>query len=321
MILSRRSLTRATALTLAALTFAACGDSTRPLEVSPEQLEALGEVIAAEVQSGALQLTAADAMGNVDAPTFSVLSGGSRTLAGLALNQQRAAGPSFQVVDPECGVPSQNPPTDTDSDGVPDNFTVTFMLPGCHFTGPDGSFDLTGLIRVSDPSPGTAAAAFNMALENFRFTFDTPDIDGFVRRDGLTSVAASASGLSQSLSLLESAQITGYPQIGVDVDWTATFAAAQGTSITPGEPLPSGTYIVNGALEFRQANQVGAFTVTTVNPLVYDAGCAADLATGLALSPFSSGKVRVGVRNDAARGFAEITYVDCGQAVVVYTAA
>lgn len=320
MTLSSRSFTRAGALTLAALTFAACSDSTAPLDVSPEQLEAIGQTMALEIESGVLQLTAQDAMGTVDAPAFSVQRRTPGNLGGAAFNLQRVAGHpiSLQVVDPECGVPSQNPPTDSDADQVPDNLTITFALPACRFVSETGSFELTGVIRVTDPLPGTAAMAFTMALDNFRFTFSGAEGSGFVRRDGLTSVVATQTGLSQTVSWLESAQFTGFPTLGADIDWSATFAAAQGGTITPGEPLPDGVYQPNGSFEFRQGNRSASFTVTTVVPLQYSAACAAGVVAGTALAPFSSGKVRVAVSNDGDMGYAEVTYVDCNEASVLY---
>jgi hypothetical protein len=320
MIPSSRSFRRAGAVTVAALTFAACGDSTSPLDISPEQLEAIGEMMAVQLESGALQLTAQDAMGTMEAPAFSVQRSSPVNFGGGAFNLQRAAGypVSLQVVDPQCGVPSQDPPTDSDGDQVPDNLTITFAVPACRFSDASGTFELTGLMRVSDPAPGTAGMAFNMSLDNFRFTFTTPDVSGYVRRDGLTSVNVSGTGLSQAVSWLESARISGYPPIVADINWTATFAVAQGATITPGEPLPDGTYTPNGSFEFRQGDRSARFTVTTIEPLQYSAQCAADMGAGTAMSPFSSGKVRVSVSNDGNLGYAEVTYLACGQANVLF---
>ena len=58
MTLSPRSLRRASALTLAAMTLVACSDATAPLDVSPEQLEVIGQAMAGEIESGDTQLTA-----------------------------------------------------------------------------------------------------------------------------------------------------------------------------------------------------------------------------------------------------------------------
>ena len=318
MTLSSNSVRRASALTLAALSLA-CSDATAPLAISPEQLEVIGLTMATELESGALQLTAQDAMGTVDAPQLSIRRPPPGNLGGVALNLQSAGRyPSFQVVDPECGVFSQNPPTDTDADQVPDNLSITFAVPACRFVGQDGSFELTGVIRVTDPLPGTAAAAFNMALDNFRFSFSGVEGSGFVRRDGMTSVAATQTGLSQTVSWIESAQLTGYPTLGADIDWAATFAAAQGSTITPGQPLPDGVYTPNGSFEYRQGGRVAQFTITTVEPLQYSAECAAGIAAGTTWSPFTAGVVRVAVRNDGNMGFAEVTYLDCNEASVLY---
>jgi hypothetical protein len=316
-----RSLRRAGAAILAALTFAACQDSTAPLDISPEELETIGQTMAIQLESGVLQLTAPDAMGTIEPPALSVQRRApSNRFPTLSLNQTAGYPISLQAVDPECGVPSQNPPTDSDGDQVPDNLTITFALPACRVVGEDGSFELTGLVRFSDPLPGTPAAAFNMALDNFRVTFSSTEVSGFVRRDGLTSVLATQTGLSQTVSWLESAQITGLPTIGADVDWSATFAAAEGGIISHGEPLPDGAYQANGSLEFRQGPRSAHFSVTTVEPLQYSAECAAGVVEGTTLAPFSSGKVRVAVQNDGDLGYAEVTYLDCNEASVLYVA-
>jgi hypothetical protein len=320
MTLSPRSLRRASALTLAAMTLVACSDATAPLDVSPEQLEVIGQAMAGEIESGVTQLTAQEAMNGVEMPQFSVQRRAPGGISGLSLSLQGASAPSFQAVGTECGVLSQNPPTDTDADQVPDNVTITFSLPACHFVEENGTFDLTGLIRVSDPSPGTAAMAFNLAMDNVRFTFSSAELSGFVRRDGMTSVSASQTGLSQTVSGLESAQLNGYPSLGVDVDWAATFAAAQGSTITHGEPLPDGAYNVNGSMEYRQGGRAAQFNITTVEALQYSAECAAAMAEGLVWSPFTAGTVRVAVRNDGNIGFAQITYTDCNEATVIYVA-
>jgi hypothetical protein len=320
MTLSPRSLRRASALTLAALTLVACSDATAPLDVSPEQLEVIGQAMATEIETGVTQLTAQEAMNGVEMPQFSVQRRAPGGISGLSLSLQGTSAPSFQVVGTECGVLSQNPPTDSDADQVPDNLTITFSLPACRFIEENGTFDLTGLIRVTDPTPGTAAMAFNMAMDNVRFTFSSAELSGYVRRDGMTSVSASQTGLSQTVSGLESAQLDGYPSLGVDVDWAATFAAAQGSTITHGEPLPDGVYNVNGSMEYRQGGRAAQFNITTVEALQYSAECAAAMAEGLVWSPFTAGTVRVAVRNAGNIGFAQLTYSDCNEATVVYVA-
>jgi hypothetical protein len=324
MTISSRFFTRAGAATLTALSLAACGDSTSPLAVTPEHLEAMGQAMAVELESGVMQLTAQGAMGNVNAPVYSVQRRSPMSFTGAALNVQRASGHpiSFQVVDPQCGVPSQDPPIDSDRDQVPDNLEITFALPACRFSDPSGgTFDLTGVIRVTDPHPGTPGMNFTMAADNFRVTLSNTDFSGYIRRDGLASVAADQTGLSQTVSWLETARISGLPPILVAIDWTATFAAAPGATITPGQPLPDGAFVANGTLQYRQGDAVAQFSVTTVQALQYSAQCAAGVAAGTSPSPFTSGKVRIGVSNEAGRGYAEVTYTNCSAATVVFVAA
>jgi hypothetical protein len=315
--LSFRSFRRAGALAAAAFTFTACSDATGPLDMSPEQVQAIGELLATEIGSGALQLNGADAMGNVGTPSLSVQRRPFGNLGGLALNIQGTR-PRLQTVDTECGVPSQNPPTDLDEDQIPDNLMITFALPACRFVDATGSFDLTGVMHITDGQP-TPGMAFNLSLDDFRVTFNTQDVDGFVRRDGMTSVAASASGLTQTVSWLESAQIQGFPTVGADIDWSASFASTGG-SITPGMPLPDGVYLVNGNFEYRQAGRSASFTIATVEELIYSAECAFGVADGTYAAPFSAGKVQVMGRNDGDRGYAEVTYSACEVASVVFVA-
>ena len=314
-----RFCSRSVSLALAAMTVVACSDATGPLDISPEELEGIGATMAVEFVRGALQLTAQNAMETLVFPSFSVHRS-NRLPLGAAFNVQRAGSlPSFQAVDRRCGVPSQDPPTDSDADNVPDNLTITFAPPACSVTdAANDTFDLTGVIAISDPTPATAGMAFNMSIDNFRLTLSGAEASDYVRHDELASVTASGSGLSHTVSRGWLTQITGSPTIEVDADWSATFTPAQGSTITPGEPLPDGTYTPNGSFEFREGGRSAHFTVTTVDALQYSAACAADLAGGTYWLPFSSGTVRVAVPNDGDLGYVEITHLVCGQARVLY---
>lgn len=315
-----RFATRAVLAPVVALSLVACSESLRPLEVSPEEFESIGQAVALQIEMGAAQLTAAEAIGQAGAPQFSMHSARRAQVSGAAFLVRRYAGSSIraQAVSTECGVPSQDPPVDSDDDYVPDNLVVTFSLPACHFADATGYFDLTGALRVWDPMPGTPAVAFNMSADNFKVTFDMDDIAGFVRRDGLTSVVASANGLSQTVSWLESARIDGVPAIGADIDWTATFAVAQGQSIVPGAPLPDGAYSPNGSFRYRVGPREASFTVTTLSPLQYNAGCATGVQDGSALTPFMGGTIRIAYATQGRSGAVEVTYNDCWGANVQY---
>lgn len=317
MLYSRRSVARAGALTLAAASLAACSDSTAPRDLSVEELQTVAEAVAFEMEGSVMQLTAQDAMGSVDAPVFSLRS---RTARRMLRNDPLSLRLSAQVAGDECGVPSQTPPTDTDADGVPDNFSLTFALPACHFTDVDGSMDMTGVVRVSDPQPGTSGMALTFSLDDFRVAFSGAEMSGHVFRDGTTSVSASETGLSQMMDWTESAEVTGHPALGVDIDWTATFAAAEGQSIIAGQPLPDGLYVPNGTVQYREGRIRSALAVSTPTPLQYSAACAAGVIEGTAVTPFTGGEARVAFAGPEGRGFVRVTYANCDYATVAFVA-
>jgi hypothetical protein len=321
MAISRRSLSRASALTLAAATFAACGDSTGPLDVTPDQFESIGFAVSTEIEAGVMQLAAQDVMGGVTTPMLSLRSRASGSLLGRSpLGRSPLRLQSMREVDPACGVPSQDPPTDTDGDQIPDNFSITFALPACHFVDPTGYMDLTGLFRVTDPQPGTAGLALNLSVENLRISFGGGEFTGSATRDGSASVTGSGTGLSQTQDWTETVQITGLPRVGVDVNWASTFAAAPGSTITPGQPLPNGAYSPNGTVRYEEGNRAASFSVTTVTALQYSATCAADMETGSALSPFTAGQVIVEFADENRAGQVTISYTGCNEATVQFVA-
>lgn len=323
MSISRRTIARAGVLAIGALTLAACKDSsTSPLNISPDQLQAMGESVAAELEAGAAQLTAQDVMAtNGGAPSFSRVPRSSATMfRGLALSRTPGAASRTSSANDisQCGVSSPSTPTDTDGDGIPDNWSLTFALPACHFSDQASSsnYDITGALHVTDMQPGTAGFDLGFGLDNFKLAFSSPDGSGYVSRDGSGSVHASSSGLSQTEDWTEIAVLTGVTSASIDINWTATFAVAQGQSLTAGHTLPDGTYTPNGGLSFRQGNRVASFNVTTMEPLQYSASCAAGVAQGTSLTPFSAGRIRVAVTSQQGSGYADVTYSSCNAATV-----
>jgi hypothetical protein len=317
MSLSRRTLARAGALALGALTLAACSDSTTaPLNVTPDQLQSIGGSVATEIEGGIAQLTAQDVMNtNGGAPSFSRVPRSSAAMfGGLSLNRYAVSRSTTDIS--QCGVASQSPPVDTDGDQVPDNFSVTFALPACHFADQTNTYDVTGVLRISDPQPGTSSMALSFGLENFKLAFSGAQGSGYVSRNGTASVSITAGGLSQSATWSDVAVLTGVTSASDNIHWTSTFAAAQGQSITAGRSLPDGTYQPNGSVTFQQGNRSASFSVTTIDPLQYSASCAAGIAGGTAISPFTSGHVRVSVSSQQNSGYADVTYSGCNSATV-----
>ena len=313
MSISRRTLARAGVLAVGALTLASCKDSgTTPLNVTPDQLQAIGESVATELEGGVAQLTAQDVLNtNGGAPTFSRVPRSAATMSGLSFSRTSTATDIAQ-----CGVASQTPPVDTDGDLIPDNWSLTFSLPACHFADATNSYDITGALHITDLQPATPSLSLNFGLDNFKLAFSGANGSGYVSRNGSGSVTASSSGLSQTENWTEVAVLTGVTSATVNIDWTATFAATPGQSITAGQSLPDGSYSPNGTVSFRQGNRVASFTVTTIDPLQYSAACAAGVAQGTSMSPFSGGHIQVAVTSQQGSGYADVTYSSCTSATV-----
>jgi len=317
-----RPLARLVALTFAVAAFAACGgDSTSPLDLEPEEFEMLGETVALEIEGSVVQLTADGASMGTDVPAFAMGSPISERLLGpAARNVVPMRQPMRQLVDQECGQPSQEVPTDSDGDGVPDNLHITFALPACHIVTEDFTMDLTGVFRISDPTPGTAGMALAFGLDNFRVGMANQEFSGSVVRDGDGAVSVSETGLSQSQDWRETIRFDGFPAISAAIDWTAAFAVAQGQSFVPGEPLPDGTYTPNGTFVYREGNRQSAFSVTTLESLEYSAECAAGVAEGLADTPFMGGVLRIAFAGQEGRGFVQVSYDACSFATAQFVA-
>jgi hypothetical protein len=314
MIISRRFVSRAGIAALGVLALAACNnDATSPLTVTPDQLQSMGETIATEIESGALGLTAQGVTSTTaGAPTFSRIPAATAPMFGLAMN--RVPGTiSRSTTDAACGVASQSPPVDTDGDQVPDNFSISFALPACHFTdASSNSIDMTGVLHISDPQPATPGLALSFGLDRFTLAFSGPSGSGNIMRDGSSSVSLSGGGLSQTSNWTESAQITGYPSITANLNWVGTFVAAQGQSIVAGQPLPDGAFSPSGSVDYREGNRTASFSIATITPLQYSASCAAGVENGTSLAPFTAGTVRVTANGQSV----DVTYTNCDAAMV-----
>ncbi|MFL5616429.1 MAG: hypothetical protein ACJ796_22370 [Gemmatimonadaceae bacterium] len=318
MSISRRTLARAGMLAIGALTFAGCGgdSATAPLPITTDQLQSMGSSVATELEGAIGQLTAQDVMNsNGGAPSFSRVPHATvQMFRGLSMDRYALSRTATDIS--QCGVASQTPPVDTDGDQVPDNFSVTFALPACHFADATSNYDVTGVLRISDPQPGTAGLALSYGLENFKVTFSGANGSGYISRDGSGSVSVSTGGLSQTVNWTDLAVLTGVTSASDVLHWTATFAAVQGQSLVAGRALPDGVYQPNGSVTLSEGRRSASFTVTTIDPLQYSASCAAGVTQGTSMTPFTAGRVRVSVTNQQNSGSVDVTYASCNTATV-----
>jgi hypothetical protein len=169
--------------------------------------------------------------------------------------------------------------TDTDGDGAPDNATFTFAPPACSFTGfRGGELEITGTIALSDPTPASLDFAFQATLTDLQFKFTSPDASRTYTalRNGTRVLSGNAAGASLSNTITVVRTVPGRPVTTVSHNLLLSFTPASGESLALGQPLPSGTFTRSGTFIWSRAGASRTFTVTTVDPLVWDASCTTD---------------------------------------------
>jgi hypothetical protein len=177
-----------------------------------------------------------------------------------------------------CLSASPLPIDDPDADGVPTDLTISFDPAGCEFTNPKRgvSFALTGSVNVSDPLPNSPGYDVTEVLTDFGHTFTSGNgaHSAQVIRNGTRSVSQAANLLTAAEQLVSVRSGTLGPEKTAASDWMVEFTGD--ADIMFGDPLPSGSISVEGAWTVTRGPQVREFVMTTVTPLVYDAGCTTD---------------------------------------------
>jgi hypothetical protein len=174
----------------------------------------------------------------------------------------------------DCPTPSENPPTDTDGDGVPDNLTLTFDPALCTFTNLRGNVThvLSGAVTISDPSAEDRGVRLEWSDLEARTTIDGTIF--FARRiDGVWQQIKSATGFSLTDQTTVTHESSERPPAQLVKDWQVDFVADEGATFSHHWRLPSGTLTVNGSTERTRGTTTRSFSVETVVPLHFDAGC------------------------------------------------
>ena len=242
------------------LGLAACGDSTDPGSSGLSAMETsdIGAAAADEVDQAAAAFTIAGA-----ATGYDVRPSGALLVAG-----PHAA--SCATVDNT---------TDTDGDGAPDEATYTFALPACSFTGfRGGVLEITGQIVLSDPTPNAPDFNYLATLIDFQFKLISPDASRTytATRNGTRALTGNANGLALSNTITTVRTFPSRPDATINHNLLLTFTPDQPGTLVPGQPLPDGTIEKSGTLTFSRNGVSRTFTITTVEPLVWDADCVTD---------------------------------------------
>jgi hypothetical protein len=254
----------AVAGSLLVLGIAACSDSTNPSSSStPLTATEANDIGAAEAD---------EVDQSVDALTLDGLTSGGavQSAASLLVLHRGPIGSGCATVDNT---------TDSDDDGAPDAATLTFALPACSFTNfRGGTLELTGEIVLSDPTPTSADFALQAELNDLQFKYTNPDATRTYTavRNGTRTLSGSAAGASLSNTITTVRSRPGHPDATISHNLLLTFTPAEGQHLALGQLLPDGTFTKSGTLIWSRAGVSRTFTVTTVDPLVWDASCVTD---------------------------------------------
>lgn len=250
-------------LALAALGLAACNDNTDPSTdpLTAQNAQLVGAATASTADLAVSALTSSVPEFGLGFPMFFTRA---RTLG---------AGPSFSAGDSMSNCPLASSLTDSDHDGVPDSATWTFTAFNCTQTDIEGnSRVLTGSVTLSDPGltagydlglnglvmayyqNGAASPAFRLAM------------DGHWGLRGTSDALALGQNYDVALTL-------GDEQVQLVNDLDVAFAAASGTAISAGLPLPDGTIVIEGGWNLSSSTGDHSLTLGTLTPLSYDDSC------------------------------------------------
>lgn len=255
-----------------ALGLAACSSDTNGPGGAPPLTQADATVIAAEMQDEMAGITDGSSLAELLSPTFV-----------LAPSAARIGGSAMVIRPPNCPSLSEFPPTDADHDNVPDNLTISFTLPECHFGGPVGSayHEVSGSVTISDPSvvdPGVRVSFADLLARTVAFPRDSVPTDSiyFLRRvNGVWQLLANSSGFSATDSTTATHESSQHGTAELAKAWQVDFVTDSGQTFVPDHRLPSGSLTVNGTTTRTAGPEVKSFSLSTVTPLHYDATCAA----------------------------------------------
>jgi hypothetical protein len=165
---------------------------------------------------------------------------------------------------------------DTDGDGARDQSVYTYDPANCTFTGyRGGTLVLSGTITISDPTPDVPDFNYAATLADFTWNFTAPagDVSFVTTRNGTRHLTASASALTLTNDVTAVRKVTGKADATISHNLQLDFTPAQGSTLAPGQPLPSGTIVKSGQVSWARGTASYTFTANTVTPLSYDATC------------------------------------------------
>ena len=275
-----------------------CGDDN---PTSPPLTDSTAEAAGSAIAAQAVELTKEFTTASFGLPIDAIVAP-SMHLRLSKLQDLRTTGE-------DCAVYGDS--TDTDGDGVPDDYIVTFPADSCMATADSITLQLSGSIRVTDP--GTAAG-FNITYSNVRLRASHVNGD-FLQVDfngthGVNATTTSAT-LNENVTMTIAAREgTVNHSASIGQNWNANFTCATGAMFDVDGVLPDGTLSLSGSSNWTADGQFFAFTVQTPTPLVHDADCTLD-------PDIIAGQLRALASGQQGGAFIRVQFVGCGVEPIV----
>lgn len=255
--------------------------------LSDAEAQLVGREVAGEVEDVAGSFT----LGGLLVPSF--------PSAGIAASDRVQPAPMVN-----CPTITPNPPVDTDGDRVPDDVTLSFTLPDCSIMRNGATFEITGTIRITDPSP--TAFGIRVVFTDLQHKLSRASGAFFLSRlNGARQVIRSASEISLHDTTTSDLESREHGAAQLAKAWAVTFVADAGETFDQLRRLPSGDLTVNGSMSRTRGTASHSFAVTTVTPLHYDATCTTRPA-------FTSGELTVVKTGPDGTVTIHIVFSGCG---------
>jgi hypothetical protein len=204
--------------------------------------------------------------------------------------------------------PTRTPasPTDTDSDGVPDSVRIDFT--GCDFSWPFETDTVRGTIDVLDPTPSVADHSVK------RIFTDVARVRVFTLFNKVTSETRNGTRLThRDATTLQNAETNFRTDFvfwnkGTAAHvktWNSTFTADVAGAIQPQQPLPSGTWSIDGTSTWTRGANTYSLMVSTSPALHFNASCT--------VAPrFDAGTLKTVVTRGGRTTTLSIAFTACG---------
>ena len=236
-------------------------------------------------------------------------------MTGIPMTPGPWAGPSRPPQSP-CVTVSPLPPVNSDGDIVPDSLRFDFA--GCVFTHHMGQVtdSLDGTIDIVDPLPLATSHGARFVFTDFTRarTNETFPARSFIAvHNGTREWGASPDTLGHTITNFVS-QWThpgGFTSTHRK-DWVGKFTALTPGTIQPGQPLPAGSWTLDGTSEWERGGRTWSVVTTTTDPLVFDPACAVP-------PRLTGGSLHLVVTRDGVVTDVDIVFTACGQYTVTRT--